>query len=203
MKKSLLMLPLVLLVTALALTACGGGGSSSSGGSSDETAISEAIEKSATTTDPSKCTKYQTEAFNEQDAHESSNPLKSCEESAEASEEPAESVTVSNIEIDGETATAQAAVKGSSLNGQSVEIEMVKEEGAWKLNQFIEFVSYDGKGLGESATKELEKEGEVSASLAKCVGEGFGELPQEEAEAVIFKGETEGLEELAEGCNKG
>ena len=200
MKKSLLMLPLVLLVAAFAVAGCGGGGSSSSGGSSDETAISKAIEESATTTDPSKCTKYQTEAFNEQDARESTNPLKSCEESAESNEEPAESVNVSNIEIDGETATAQAEIEGSSLNGQSVEIEMAKEEGAWKLNQFIEFSSYDGKGLGETLTKELEKEGEVSASLAKCVGEGFAEISQQEAEAVIFAGEAEGLEELAKSC---
>jgi hypothetical protein len=199
-KKSLLMLPLVLLVTALALTACGGGGSSSSGGSSDETAISEAIEKSATTTDPSKCTKYQTEEFNEQGAQESGNALKACEESAEESEEPAESVNVSNIKVNGETATAQAEIEGSSLSGQSVEIEMANEEGAWKLNKFLGFVNYDGQSLAEVFEEGLAKEEGVSAAIAKCVAEGFAELSQQEVEAVVFDGETEGLEELAESC---
>jgi hypothetical protein len=199
-KKSLLMLPLVLLVTALALTACGGGGSSSSGGSSDETAISEAIEKSATTTDPSKCAKYQTEEFNEQDEHTTSNALKACEEAAEESETPAEAVNVSNIKVNGETATAKAEVEGSSLNGQTVEIEMANEEGTWKLNKFLGFANYDGQGLAEAFEEELKKEEGITASLAKCVGEGFSELSQQEAEAVVFAGETEGLEELAESC---
>jgi hypothetical protein len=199
-KKSLLMLPLVLIVTAFALTACGGGGSSSSGGSSDETAISEAIEKSATTSDPSNCTKYQTEEFNEQDQHESGNALKACEESAEENDEQAESVSVSNIKVNGESATAVAAIEGSPLNGESVEIEMANEEGAWKLNQFLGFVDYEGQALAETFEEGLKKEEDVSASLAKCVGEGFAELSQQEAEAVVFEGETEGLEELAKSC---
>jgi hypothetical protein len=199
-KKSLLMLPLVLIVTAFALTACGGGGSSSSGGSSDETAISEAIEKSATSTDPSKCTELQTEEFNEQAEHESGNALKTCEESAEENEEAAESVSVSNVKVNGETATAEAKIEGSDLNGTSVEIEMANEEGTWKLNKFLGFVNYEGQALAETLEEGLKKEEGVSAPLVKCIGEGFAEMSQQEAEAVVFEGETKGLEELAESC---
>jgi hypothetical protein len=199
-KKSLLMLPLVLIVTAFALTACGGGGSSSSGGSSDETAISEAIEKSATTSDPSNCTKYQTEEFNEQDQHESGNALKACEESSEENEEQAESVTVSNIKVNGESATAVAEIEGSPLNGESVEIEMANEEGTWKLNQFLGFVNYEGQALAETFEAGLEEEEGVTPAIAKCVSEGFAEMSQQEAEAVVFESETEGLEELAKSC---
>ena len=60
LKKSLLMLPFVLLAAALALSACGGGGSSTSG-SGDESAIEAAIESDATSApSPSKCTELET-----------------------------------------------------------------------------------------------------------------------------------------------
>src|ERR1700709_974019 len=99
---------------AMALTACGGGSSSSGGG--DEGAIEAAIETSATSTDPSKCTEVQTEAFNETESGVSgSGALKACEEEVEEESEPAESVNVSNISESGETATAEAEIEGGSL----------------------------------------------------------------------------------------
>jgi hypothetical protein len=199
-KKPLLLLPFVLLIAALALSACGGGGSSSSGGG-EEAAIEEAIEKSATTTDPSKCTEFQTQAFNEQEkASKGAEATEQCEESAEEGEEVAESVDVSEIEIEGETATAGAEVNGSALNGQGIELELVEEEGQWKLNKFLGFANYDGAALGEALETELGKQEGVSASLAKCVSEGVAEFSQEEAEAVAFEGNTKGLEELAKSC---
>jgi hypothetical protein len=199
-KKSLLILPLALVASALALTACGGG-SSSSGSSGDEAAIEEAVEKSATTSGPSKCTEFQTEEFNEQDQAVSGNEaLKACEESAEESESPAESVDVSNIKVNGETATAVAAVSGSALNGQSVEIELAKEEGKWKLNQFLGFAKYDGKALSEAVEEEFKGQEGISPALAKCVSEGIAELSQQEAEAIAFEGNVKALEELAKSC---
>jgi predicted small secreted protein len=200
LKKTLLILPLVLIAAALALSACGGG-SSSSGGGDDETAIAEAIEKSATSSDPSKCTEFQTEEFNEQDqAVSGKKALKACEESAEESESPAESVDVSNIKVDGETATADAAVSGSALNGQSVEIEMADEAGQWKLNKFLGFAKFDAKALSEGLEEQFEGQEGISPALAKCVTEGFAEVSQEEAESMAFEGNTEAIEELAEGC---
>jgi hypothetical protein len=197
-KKSLLVLPLVLLASALTLTACGG---SSSSGSSDEAAIEEVIENSATTSEPSKCTEDQTEAFNEQDqAVPAKEALKACEESAGESESEAESVDVSNISVNGETATAEAALTGSALNGQTVEIELAKEEGKWKLNQFLGFTKYDGAALAEGLKEELEGQEGISTSLAKCVSEGFAEASQEEAESMGFEGNTEAVEELVESC---
>jgi hypothetical protein len=200
LKKSLLILPLVLLAAALALSACGGGSSSSSGGG-DETAIAEAIENSATSVSPSKCTEFQTEEFNEQDQSVSGKgALKACEENVEENETPAESVDVSNIKVNGETATAEAAVNGSALNGQTIEVEVAEEEGAWKLNQFLGFTKFDGAALGEGLEEEFEAQGGVSPKLAKCVSEGFAEASQEEAESLIFEGNTEGIEKLAEKC---
>jgi ABC-type oligopeptide transport system substrate-binding subunit len=201
LKKSLLMLPLVLIASALALSACGGGGSSSSGSGDDEAAIEEVIEESATSTDPAKCTEFQTEEFNEQDQGVSAKEAtKVCEEAVKESETPAESVSVSNVKVNGETATADAEVEGSALNGQSVEIELAKEEGDWKLNQFLGFVKYDGKSLATAFEEELENQEELTPGLAKCLAEGIAKMSQSEAEALAFEQSTEGIEGLVETC---
>jgi hypothetical protein len=196
-KKSVLILPLALIAAALALTACGGGGSSSD----DEAAIAEAIEKSATTTGPSKCTELQTQAFNEQEtAASGKKATEICEEEAEEQKGPAESVDVSEIKIDGDSATAQAEVHGSSLNGQTVELELVNEDGDWKLNEFLQFAKFDAKELAESFEKEFSASAEVPPGLAKCIAEGIGGLSQEEAEAVAFEGDLETVEGLVGEC---
>jgi hypothetical protein len=198
------MLPIVLLALAMALTACGGG-SSSSGGGGDETAIEEAIEEaietSATSSDPSKCTEVQTEAFNEAEAGVSGKgALEACEEQAEANEDPAESVSVANVEVNGESATAQVEVEGGSLNGQGVEIELAKEGGDWKLNEFLSLTNFEGAEFAEAVEEKLAEEEGVTPALAKCVAAGLAEMSKPDAEAMIFEKSTEAVEEIAQGC---
>jgi hypothetical protein len=200
LKKSLLILPLVLLASALALTACGGGSSSSS--DDEVAAIEEAVEKSATTDDPSKCTELQTQAFNEQElATSGKDATKVCEEEAEAQESPAKSVDVSNVKVDGEKATVDAEVHGSVLDGQTIEIELLNEDGDWKLNQFLQFTKFDAKRLGESFEKEFTATNEeIKPGLAKCISEGIGKLSQKEAEEVAFEGKVEIIEAMLGNC---
>jgi hypothetical protein len=200
-KKSLLMLPIALLAMAMALTACGGGSSSSGG--DEEAAIEKAITTSATTSDPSKCSEVQTQAFNETETGETGEAaLKTCEEEAEAESEAAESVTVSNVSEDGDTATAEVAVTGGGLGGQSLEVELAKEDGDWKLNEFVGFTNYDAAGIAATLEGKLAEEEGVTPALAKCVSEGVEEMSQEEAEAMVFDKSSEGVEEIAETCNK-
>lgn len=200
MKKSLLILPLVLLASALALSACGGSSSSSSGGG-EEAAIEEAIETSATSTEPSKCTEVQTKAFNELEAETTGDEaLKACEEHVEEEPEPAESVTISNVSVNGESATAEVEVEGSSLNGQTVELELAKEEGAWKLNKFLAFTNYNAAEIASFLEGKLNEEEGVEPSLAKCISAGVEKMSQGEAEAMVFEKNEEGIEEILAGC---
>jgi hypothetical protein len=201
LKRSLSFLPLI-LIAALALAACGGSGSSTSGGD-EEAAIVTAIEKSATANDPSKCTELQTQAFNEQEKGTSgAEATEICEEEAEEQGSPAKSVDVSNVKIDGEKATAEAAIGGSALNGQTVELELVKEDGDWKLNQFLQFAKFSAKALGEAIEEALASEAgeEVPAELGKCIAAGVGKLSQAEAEEVAFEGNLGIIETIAGSC---
>jgi hypothetical protein len=197
LKKSLVLISLLLLLAALALAACGGGGSSSD--SEDEAAIEKTIEKSATTNDPTKCTKLQTAAFNEQETGaKGKEATELCEQQASEQPEPVEKVAVSNIKVEGESATAEADLTGSALNDQVVELELAEEGGEWKLNQFLALTKFDAKELSEGFEKGLLKQGELPASQVKCFAEGIAEFSKEEAEALAFEGDVEPLEKL--GC---
>jgi hypothetical protein len=185
----------LLIVTAFALAACG------SSGNSDESQIEAAIETSATSKSPSKCTEVETQAFVEQSTGESGQAaVKQCE--AEAPEESAESVEVSNIEIEGSEATAEATVTGSALDGQTLEVALVEEEGQWKLNELMGFVNFDQAKLVEAFATRLKESGELKAETASCIVEALKESSREEVEELILNGSSEKFEQLASGCSE-
>ena len=196
MKKKVLVLPFALLVALFALSACGGSSDSSSG---DEAAVKTAIEESATSEDPKICSEFQTEAFNEFEYPEG-NALKGCEEAAESGASVAESVDVSNVEVDGEKATAEVEVKGSGLDGQEIEVALAKEGGDWKMNELVSFAKFDAAGFAETLGEKLAEEEGITPELAKCVSESLGSVSQEEAEMIVFEKNLEPLEEAAGGC---
>jgi hypothetical protein len=194
-KLHLLLLPTLLLALALGISACGGGGSS------DESQIEEAVEKSASS-DPAACTKFQTKNFVEQTSQESGKAaIKECEEEAENGEAP-ESASVSNVEVNGSNATAEAALTGSVFDGQTVEIGLVKEGGQWKLNEVVKFTKFDQAKLVESFEEELSKaSNEVNPKFAACFIEAFEEGDQGQIEEMLFGGNEKAFEEIAENCS--
>jgi len=195
LSKRLLLLPCFLLVFAVALSACGGGSNN------DESQIEEVIEKSAASEDPSVCTKLQTQEFTEQTTQESGKAaVKNCEEEAEE-EEGVESATVSNVEVDGSTATAEAALKGGGFDGQTIEVELVKDGDQWKLNEAVKFTRFDQEKLVEAFEGELSKaSNELSPKFAACFVEAFKEASQTEIEEMLLSSSARALEEVAEGC---
>jgi len=194
-KLHLSLLPALLLALALGLSACGGSGSD------DESKIEEAIEISASS-NPAACTKYQTQHFVEQTSEASGKAaVKECEEEAENGEAP-ESASVSNVEVNGSKATAEAALTGSVFDGQAVEIALVNEGGQWKMNEIVKFTKLDQAKLVESFEQELSKaSNEVSPKFAACFIEAFEQADQGEIEAMLFGGNEKAFEEIAGNCS--
>jgi hypothetical protein len=199
MQKRQLLLPclLLVLVSAVALSACGG----SSGGSGDETQIEEAIETSATSTNPkAACAEFSTQQFMEQSTStEGAAAVKQCEENAKE-EQGAESVDISEVEVEGSEATADVALTGGSLDGQGLEIALVKEGSDWKLNELVGFTELDATALAESLGTSLKEEGGEAAELASCIEEKFEVREQSEIEELVISGSTKPIEELVEEC---
>jgi ABC-type glycerol-3-phosphate transport system substrate-binding protein len=189
-----LLLPAFVLALALGLAACGGSSES------DEDKIVDVIETSATSSDPSNCTELQTAAFNEQDTQESGDAAtKACEEEAK-DEENAESVEVSEVEVDGDTATATTAITGGSLDGQTVELELVKDGDDWKLNELTGFVDFDSAQIVATLAEGLEEEESIEPKIASCIVETLENSDDSEIEDLVLNTGPVSFEELAESC---
>jgi hypothetical protein len=195
--KRYLLLPCLLIISALALAACG------SSGSNDEGEIEEAIETSATSPDPANCKKLSTQAFMEQSTSASGKEaVEQCEEDAGEPENNAESVEVTKVEVEGEEATADAAFTGGSFDGQTVEVALVKEGDQWKLNEIEGFAKLDKTALVEALETQFEAgESELSEETTACILEGFEESSQPEIEELLLSGSSEPIEELAKECS--
>jgi len=177
------------------LSACG-----DSGSESEEGQIEEVIVASATNTDPAKCEELNTQKFIEQLAQsDGAAAVKECEEEAE-DDEGADSVSVSAIAIDGESATADVAVAGGGFDGQSLEIGLVKEGAEWKVDEFVKFTDLDQEKLVRVFEREAKASGELDDELVACFVDAFEEATQAEIEDFLLSGSPRELELVAEAC---
>lgn len=198
MRKLHPLFPLALLALALGLAACGGG-------ESDEDKIVEVIETSTVSTDPADCEALATQAFLEQTQFsEGEEAVKSCEESAEETEDNPDAVEVSAVEIDGSDATAEVAFVGGNFNGQTFTVALVEEDGDWKLDELTGFAEFDQEALATSLEEGLQNgDDAVDPELAECFGETVREAPEARAEDLIVGGSSQPIVEIVEGCTEG
>jgi ABC-type glycerol-3-phosphate transport system substrate-binding protein len=191
-KLHLALLPALLL--ALALAACGGGGES------DEDKIVSTIEEAATSNDPSVCSETQTLSFMEQTTGSSGKEAeKACEQEVESGEDQPDSVKVSEVKVDGGSATADAAFKGGPFDGQVLELALVEEDG-WKLDELSGFAEFDPEGLVDAFAEQIENEPGIEPETASCFIEGIEGLSDSELESVVLESNTEVFGEFAESC---
>jgi hypothetical protein len=198
LKKRHLMLPLALAALALGLAACGGSDES------DEDKIIDVIETSVTSTDPADCEKFATQAFLEQtELSEGKEALESCEESAKDTEDDPDSVDVTEVEVDGSSATADAAFVGGSFDGQALTVALVEDDGDWKLDEITGFSKLDKEQLATSFEEAFEGEEDFDPQVASCFGEVLRELDDPEVEEVVIGGSVDPVVEIVEGCTEG
>jgi hypothetical protein len=198
LRKLRLLLPLAVLALAFGLVACGGG-------ESDEDKIVEAIETSATSTDPADCKELATQAFLEQtELEQGGAAVKSCEEGAEDTADDPDSVEVSKVEVDGSDATADVAFEGGSFDGQTLSVALVEEEDQWKLDEVASFAKLDQEKLATSLEEAFQSGDEpLDPALATCFGEVIRELDKSQVEEVVIGGTSDPIVEIIEGCSEG
>jgi hypothetical protein len=196
--KSRLLIPafLLVLIVSVGVAACGSG-------ESDEDKITSMIESAATTTDPASCKEAQTTAFVEQSQGlEGQKGLEECEKSTEEGKGNPDSVDVSEVEVEGEEGSATIAFHGGSYDGQTLIVNVVEEDGDWKLNEVEEFKVFDPEKLLAAVAGRFEEEAEaetIPPEIGECIVEGLEEFSEPELEEVAIEG-REALEGLAEEC---
>lgn len=194
MRKRLLLLSCIAIVSALALAACGSS-------ESDEEKVEEAIVGSATNTDPALCTELNTQSFLEQLAQEDGKAaVEECEEEAE-NDEGADSVEISKVKVDGTKATADVGVIGGGLDGQALEVALVEDGDQWKIDEFVRLTKFDRETLVENFEREISNSGELNSALATCFIEAFEEASKADVEELLLSGSPKAFEEVAEACS--
>ena len=169
------------VLAAAALTACGGSDDSSA----DEDDITAAIDKAATSGDPAACTDVQTANFNTQTAGGTAEQaLKDCEQ--DAANTAGDSVETTNIEVDGEAATADVAFTGGQLGGQTLDIALVKDGDQWKLDKLNGFVEFDQAALAASFVAQLEQAPDIPPATVACFKQQLESGAEDQVQALVL-----------------
>jgi predicted flavoprotein YhiN len=197
----LLLAAVALALAAAALAACGGSSSSSSASSADQKQITDAIVTSGSTDNPANCTELETQRFVEQNEGETGQAaLDACRKG----KNHADSIVVTNVNVDGGSATADAAITGSAFGGQKVQISLVKDGGQWKLDHLDKFIDFD-RGAFDSALKQSLSTSTNSTTAAQttCITETLAKLSDEKIESIVLSGDENELVSIITPCFTG
>jgi len=183
------------LAAALALAACG---DDDDGGTSDEDEIETVIEESVGSDDPAACTEVATLAFLEQtELARGDAAIASCVESTQDPSDDPDSVEVSEVEVDGSTATATVAFEGGSFDGQSLAVSLI-DDGGWKLDRIDDLIDFDVARFGEQFA--AGPPAALPADKAQCVGDLFAAAEPDKLEGAILSGDPQQLAPYFAAC---
>ena len=180
-------------VVAVVAAGCGGG-------KSDEDQVSDVIDQTVTTTTKENCTDLSTKRFVEQVTFETgAEALKDCADPK--SNDPADSAEVTNVKVDGDSATADVAITGSTFDGQTVKVSLVKEDDQWKMDHIDDFVKFDQQRFADSLVKNFtEGSSGITKDQAKCVASGFANASEDAAKTVILSGQAAAFVPVLRKC---
>jgi hypothetical protein len=193
----------LLLACGLALGACGDGGGE--GADPDpQAAIEKTIETFSRTDDPADCRRLATARFLVQTGSVGYDAaLSACEEAAvDPLVEDAKKVTISEIQVDGDAATAVASYRGSGFDGQTIRVALVERDGQWKHDELVGFVDFDADKMVTALGRELLLQAKFreEAELMSCVVSGLRRLEDGELEGILLGESPELLLQVAQGC---
>jgi hypothetical protein len=162
--------------------------------------IEDAARAAMTSTDPSYCSEDVTELFVEQQ-NDAQTPFADdlCEEYADY--DRAESVRVSDVDINGNTATAIVAIKGGSYDGFSLELELTKQNGDWRANRFLGFVRFDRPAFERSYRHKFAQFGSPERA-AECAIRISRRLSTPQLEGILLSSHTGPWGRIAAKCDR-
>jgi len=149
------------------------------GGSEDATAeIVAVIKRAVQSTDPADCTRLQTQRFLDQsELAKGKAAVKSCREDAKDTAGNPKSVAVSNVETSGDSAAARASFVGGDLDGQALNLRLIRDGEQWKLDHVDSFARFDrGRFLRASERALTRPPDALPKDTATCMVRRFGRL---------------------------
>jgi hypothetical protein len=181
---------LAALFLALFVAACGGSDSDSDGGDSgEETAISEVIVSALTENDAEAvCNEWSTADFVEAVYGD----IETCVKEAESESDDPEDVSVTDIEIDGDSATATVTEVGGESDGATGTVTVVKVDGSWRIDDLgIDFLrSLLREGLAKEAASgdDPSENPFANPEIADCIEKGMDALSDKQFRQIAYDG---------------
>lgn len=187
-----------LLVALIALGIAGCGGSDNG----ESAAVTAAIKRASATTDPADCTRLLTQRFVDQtELADGKAALKSCRDDAHDGSGNARSTTVSNVTVAGATAHARAAFEGGDLDGQALNLRLVKQNGRWKLDHMDSFARFDRTRFLRATRSSLQRPPqELPQEAVGCIVGRFNALSDGELQAVFLQSDPGRIASLTGPC---
>ena len=183
------------LAAALVLASCGSSGSSED----EESRVRAIIREYATVRDASHCLELTTQRFLEQtEFRRGAQALEDCQEDAKT-DEPARSVGITRVRVNGDRATARAAFRGGDEDGATGDFALVKRDGKWKLDrvtgvelEFERYLQAGRKGLARPPDPLKPKQVDCAIRKFRALGEEKVERAIVEGDAAVFVGPITG-----------
>jgi hypothetical protein len=192
------------LAAALALAGCGGSGGSSTtatAGGTDQAQVSDAIRTSVTSSDPADCTRLETQRFIEQ-IHftKGQEALRACERDAPDTSDDPDSVDVTDVQVNGSSATANAAFHGGGFDGSTLSLALVKDGEQWKLDQITAVPTFDLQAFSKAFTQRLGSNQNVPAAATACITKALDSAGPDSVKGALISGESSQLLSLIAPC---
>jgi hypothetical protein len=182
-------------LAALAFAACG------DDGNSDADQITEAIEAAAVSGEASACTEFQTQRFTEQTSNETGEAaVRSCEQ--DAGNSAGDEIEVTNIEVDGDSATAEGAITGSFFDGQTIDVALVKEGDQWKLDELSGFTEFNRDAFLASFENEISSGEGASPEALDCLTSQIESQSDQQLQDFLVGADPQAEERIFAPCLK-
>jgi hypothetical protein len=184
------------LALAIGLAGCGGSNSGEAG------AVAAAIKRASATRNPADCARLETQRFLDQtELANGKAALQSCRDDARDGSGNPRSTKVSNVTVTGGTAHARAAFEGGNLDGQALNLRLVKQGGGWKLDHMDSFASFDRTRFLHATRSSLQRPPQALPEAAVgCIVGRFSALSDGELQAVFLQSDPGRLASLTGPC---
>jgi hypothetical protein len=189
---------LALAVAAVGLAGCGG----SNRGSGESGAVAAAIKRASATTDPADCTRLETQRFLDQaELANGQAAVKSCRDDARDGSGNPRATNVSNVTVAGGTAHARAAFQGGDLDGQVLNLRLVKQDGRWKLDHMDSIAGFDRTRFLRATRSSLQRPPQaLPQDAVGCIVGRFGALSDGELQTVFLQSDPSRVASITGPC---
>jgi len=107
---------------------------------------------------------------------------------------------VTNVQVNGDKATADVAFHGGGFDGSTLAVQLVKDGGQWKLDKITDIPHFDLAGFVHSFTQRVSTDEHVPPQAAQCVAGQLNSAGADNVKHALISGDPTLLLSLIGNC---